>query len=89
MVSPQSPPDENGQAKRNLPNSSAPINPCGRRFGVYALANGQPFLVLGFFIFGIIQLEDRTRRGGVVVCIQGLGGEIRGVHSAWFANASL
>src|SRR5258708_7663119 len=46
MFSPQSPPDQKGQAKRNLPNSSAQINPCGRRFGVYALANVQPFLVL-------------------------------------------
>jgi hypothetical protein len=45
MFSPQSPPDQKEQAKRNLPNSSAQINPCGRRFGVYASANGQPFLV--------------------------------------------
>jgi hypothetical protein len=47
MSSPQSPPDQKGQAKE-IPNSSAQINPCGRRFGIYALANGQPFLVLAY-----------------------------------------
>jgi len=52
-----------------------------RRCGVYASANGQPFLAFGLFVFGIIQLHAKTPGAGVIACIQGLAGKILGVHS--------
>jgi hypothetical protein len=74
--------------KEILPNSSALINLFADA-SLLCFSKRTAISRLGFFIFGIIQLEDRTRCGGVVVCIQGLGGEIRGVHSAWFVYACL
>jgi hypothetical protein len=80
MSSPQSPPDQKGQAKRNLPNSSAQINPCGRRFGVYAVANGQPFLVLACLFLKSFSYRP-SRDGWCHRMYTGSGWEILGVHS--------
>jgi hypothetical protein len=74
--------------KEILPNSSALINLFADA-SLLCFSKRRAISRFGCFIFGITQLEDWTRRGGVVVCIQGLGGEIRCVHSAWFVNVCL
>jgi hypothetical protein len=72
--------------KEILPDSSALINLFADA-SLLCFSKRRAISRVGCFVFGIIQLESRGRGGGVVVCIQGLGGEIRGVHSAWFVNA--
>jgi hypothetical protein len=74
--------------KENLPNSSALIN-LSADASLLCFSKWRTISGFGFFVFGIIQLDGRTRRGGVVACIQGLGGKIRSVHSHWFVNGCL
>ena len=72
MFPPWSPP-EKGQEEKNLPNSSALIN-LSADASLLFFSKRRTISGFGFFVFGIIQLDGRTRRGGVVACIQGLGG---------------
>ena len=74
-----------GQEEKNLPNSSALINLFADA-SLLCFCKRRAISGFGFFVFGIIQLDGRTQRGGVIACIQGLGGEIRRVHSHWFVN---